>query len=98
MASDDSREWRLNPVCRLHWRHWDQDYVLFNAASGQTHVVNELGADVLRLLEVKPASADELFEALAVRHGLAPDPELAAGVQRLLADLDQLGLIEPPRA
>lgn len=98
MAPDDSREWRLNPACRLHWRHWDEDHILFNAASGQTHVVNELGADVLRLLEEKPASAGELLEGLAVHYGLAADAGLAAGVQRLLADLDQLGLIEPPRA
>lgn len=95
MASDNSRQWRLNRACRLHWRHWDEDYILFNAASGQTHVVNELGADVLRLLEKKSASAGELLEGLAASYGLAPDSELAAGVRRLLVDLDQLGLIEP---
>ncbi len=95
MISPLSRRWRLNPACLFHWRHWDQEYILFNAASGQTHFLNTLGADVLDWLGREPLYASELEQRLATQHNLTQDNDLRDFLADLLTSLDELGLIEP---
>jgi len=93
--TSSTKRWQLNPVCRLHWRQWDQDYLLFNAASGQTHMLNELGAAILLLLEKNMLNNQELIEQLVVHYdGLIADSKLQEAVDNLLITLDSLGLVE----
>lgn len=88
--------WRLNPCARLHWLFWDEDHIVFNAASGQTHVLNELGAAILRLLEEHYLNHTEIGQRLVAQYEeLVLDTELSAAIEALLANLDILGLIEP---
>lgn len=88
--------WRLNPHCKLHWRRWDNDHVLFNAASGQTHFLNELGALTLQLLSQQALDGQTLIQALADHFDdFVLDEELLGYVDTMLEDLDNLGLIEP---
>lgn len=42
---------RINPAGVLHWRKWDDEYVVFNEAAGQTHVLDTLTACVLLCIE-----------------------------------------------
>lgn len=95
MPRSQPPRWRLNPVCRLHWRHWDEDHILFNEASGQTHYLNELGTCILELVEEEPLTTLELGENLRAIYGLEMDEGLRAGLLKLVAELDGLGLIEP---
>ena len=92
-----SHRWQLNPIGCLHWRSWDREqYILFNVASSQTHVLNELGAAVVRLLEKNPLNTEELSDQLGAYYdGLVVDTELATAIDSLLETLDTLGLIEP---
>ena len=87
--------WQLSPSGQLHWRQWDEEYLLFNAASGQTHFLNELGAGALQLLQQSPLSVVELSERLAALYELELDAKLQAYINRMVADLGRLGLIEP---
>lgn len=99
MAATSARGcWRINPTCILHWRHWDEGYVLFDAASGLTHALNVIGAVCLETLAA--GSRDEAELAAAVRHELDLEPdELSAGeLHLLLARFDELGLAEPVSA
>jgi len=93
---DATRHWRLNPLCRLRWRHWDSEYILFNEGSGQTHFLNELGAATLqRLQQVASVSHMDLVAWLSAEYVLPADEQLQAHIAVLLTDLDELGLIEP---
>jgi len=95
-VKQDGEIWRLNPYVRLHWLSWDKDHIVFNAASGQTHVLNELGAAILRLLEENALNPMEIGQRLVAQYeGLVLDTELSAAIEALLANLDTLGLIEP---
>lgn len=88
--------WHLNPYVCLHWLSWGSDYILFNAASGQTHVLNELGAAILRLLDSNPLSNSDIGRQLVTQyHDLCLDSELSTAIDQLLEELDNLGLIEP---
>ena len=87
--------WHINPSICLHWRHWEEAYILFNAASAQTHMLNEFGKTVLQLLEEAPRNTIDLSERLALRFAMEWDDQAQFYLQSVLADLDQLGLIEP---
>lgn len=89
--------WQLNPNIVFHLKRWnEEEYVLFNAASGQTHFLNEYSAIVLRSLEAKPLSRSELTKCLMVEcDDLVFDSDLEDYISTMLLDLDGLGLIEP---
>ena len=86
--------WRLNPACRLHWRHWQEGHLVFNAASGQTHYLNDAAAAVLELSSDSPVDAftiGRFFQEQPVRE---IDEELLNYSHTILLDLESLGLLE----
>lgn len=87
--------WRINSIARLRWRHWEEGYILFNAASAQTHLLNEFGKTVVELLQQAPCGAAELSGRVAARLDLEWNVEAQRYLQNFLVDLDELGLIEP---
>ena len=92
----DGEIWRLNPCACLHWLSWDEDHIVFNAASGQTHVLNELGAAILHLLEENALNSVEIGQRIVTQYEeLVLDTDLSAAIEALLENLDILGLIEP---
>ena len=92
MAEPIGTSWKLP---RLIWKSWGEEVVVFNLASGHTHLLNPVAAHALKLLEQKPLSADELSQRLASLDGLASDEQLIEHVKKLLSKLDEMGLIEP---
>lgn len=91
MAPGDEKVWR---VADFRWRCWDQDWVVYNIPSGSTHLLTAVAAEALRVLEQKPATALDLSQRLAAAASLKPDEELIDQVRKLLANLDDMGLIE----
>jgi PqqD family protein of HPr-rel-A system len=87
--------WRINPDCRFYWKRWGEEYILFNAASNQTHYLNSFGADVLRQLQTEPLTSEQLSQHLVNEYGLPFDENISAYVAEILSNMDELGLIEP---
>lgn len=76
-------------------RLWDDQCVLFNVASGQTHQLNALAEAALRIMLARPMAASEVAETLAAALETEPDPGWAQQFDQLIAEFDRLGLIEP---
>ncbi|MFQ5466610.1 MAG: HPr-rel-A system PqqD family peptide chaperone [Kiloniellaceae bacterium] len=79
----------------LSWRQWDGDYVVFNPASGDTHVLDIATGEVLMRLAAGPASIEEIAECLAAFLQVDKDSDLAEAARDMVQKLDELGLIEP---
>ena len=80
--------WRLIPGQSLTQRGWDDEYVVYNDLSGDTHL---LGADAMQLLlhlRAGPADEDAIARALAV------EPDEREGLAVMLVELGALSLIE----
>ena len=80
--------WHIVDPSALLARHWpgEDEHVVFNAASGDLHLLNPAAMAVLDRLSQGPASLDELSAALNI------DVEaLSTHIQ----SLDRLGLIGP---
>jgi PqqD family protein of HPr-rel-A system len=87
--------WRVPPGNMLSWRVWDDEFLVYNAASGQTHHLNFLAGEALRSLEAEPGSASELVCRLADQFEIAQDSTPLQMIDRLIRQFDELGLIAP---
>jgi PqqD family protein of HPr-rel-A system len=89
------RQWRLERRSKLHWRRLDDEWVVFEAASGDTHHLDTISAAVLMCLEADPLDLDGLSEVIAGELQLPNREDLASRLEGLLDQLHRLGLIEP---
>jgi len=87
-------QWRAISAFTLHWRSWGDEHVVYNAGSGDTHLFNDFAALILRTLQEKTATLDELSQLCAASFKQDVDEELNAQLNELLLELDRLGVIE----
>jgi PqqD family protein of HPr-rel-A system len=87
--------WRLPAGVSLLWQSWGEDEVIvFNRASGQTHLLDAFSAALLRRIEAAPTTTADLAGCFAT--GFALDASLLSHrVDAACARFDQLGLAEP---
>lgn len=57
--------WRLNALASLHWRCWDDQWVVFDVGSGQTHSLDKVTAATLSRIESEPTTAADLILSAA---------------------------------
>ena len=89
------RRWVVNSDSRLIWKSWDSDeFVVYSTASGDTHQLNKVTAEVLRQLEHAALEFSDLARNVADALGAELDDQTETYVARLLAHLDQIGLVE----
>jgi len=88
--------WRITSGCRLLWKSWGGEHVVFNTGSASTHILDDLSAHILRSIEHRPSSIEGLVENLAP--DLIPQAsrqEIINHLENLLPSLHALALIEP---
>ena len=68
--------------------------VVFDQASGETHLLNALGMATLHCLEGAPLGFDELAERVSGELGVADAPALRGPLVGLLGRLESAGLVE----
>jgi PqqD family protein of HPr-rel-A system len=77
----------------LCWEHWDEESVLFDRRSSQTHLLTAMAAECLLLLQNADLELDQLAEKLGVRFQSAPEQAEHEQIRLLLLTLSELGLI-----
>ena len=93
---DACTRWSLNPLAALHWRCWDEEWVLFDAGSGQTHQMDPVAAATLMAIEAGPVSMLELLSEVALNLSVENAADLEEFVLPIVDQLIRLGLIESP--
>ena len=85
---------RLRRVCRLHWACWNDEYVVFDEASGQTHQLDPIRAFVLQLLSEEVQTFSSVLRALSEPQ-LVPDViHLDAQLKTIFIEFESAGLLE----
>lgn len=87
--------WSLFSPDYLVWRTWDEDeHVLYHTCTGDTHILSDVAAELLDLLEVKDLTSLELSNLCAATFGIEPDESFRQHVAEALKQFDDLGLVE----
>lgn len=86
--------WRLISDHALHFRSWNDEFVVYNSLSGDTHLLGATAAHALLELRKAPSDAVALAASLAPLMQAEMNNELVFQIDQLLADLDKLALIE----
>ncbi len=94
-TGEECIRWTVPDANALVWRSWDDEFLVYNTASGQTHYLNFLAGEALRSLEVEGARTGELMCRLASQFEIAEDSPPIQMIDRLIRELDELGLIAP---
>lgn len=87
-------KWRLHPAQRLRLRCWDDEAIVYNDCSGDTHLLSASAADVLTCLHAHPADEASLAAQCAAAWSVADDADLQAQLHDLLLTLQGLSLVE----
>ncbi len=82
----------------LLWRRWDDEYVVYNPASGESHLLDFVSAQGLMQLEKCVASTQQLVHDLGLVLDIPADEELSGYVQQMLTELSELGLTRTVRS
>lgn len=86
--------WQLSAMVSLHWRRWEDEFVVFDVGSGQTHQLSPVTAATLMMLEAASGNLVELSARVASELVIAEDAQLANAVSDALDGLQAVGLIE----
>ena len=96
MATTDIFKICWQPLCfeKLKIKHWEDDeYLIFNPLSGDTHLLNESSMFILKTLHQQPMTLEQFINSLA------DDKEIMDEMKKHLPStiqiLAQIGLIEP---
>jgi PqqD family protein of HPr-rel-A system len=88
------RVWQAMPGQLLRWRVWDDEGVVYNDLSGDTHLLGAPSLHLLATVAAGRANDAALAAALAAEFDLDPGQDVGAERDALLAELVRLHLIE----
>ena len=76
------------------WEHWEEESLLFDCRSGQTHSLTPLATEVILLLAQKTLSVDTIVEELNTQFGDINNTVTREDIDDLITHFDSLGLVE----
>ena len=84
-------------VTGLVWTRYDDsdDWVVFNPASGNVHLLTSSAHDLWELTLNRASTFEELVPALAERLSRPSDEDLTEASRAVLAFMDEAGLVRP---
>lgn len=86
--------WRLNPRSELHYRHWGNEWVVFDVGSGQTHEMDTISSVVLMHCDGGWISLADVTRGLMRDLDLSLTIELFRSIESSLGQFTNLGLLE----
>ncbi len=86
-------KYQLRPVVQLHWAAWNDEYVVFDETSGQTHQLDAIRAFVLDLLSESPRYFSDLVAELSQSLAVSSS-EASEMIHPILKEFETVGLVE----
>ena len=82
------------PGTDLLWRLWDDEVIVYDDRSGDTHLLQGLGAELFLELLNGPVRLDELTERTAAALDFENDSQFQQYVEQTVAEFIRLHLLE----
>lgn len=87
--------WTVSIKTNFSIQTWGENSVVYNAMSGQTHLLNALAGEVLQLIQESPSTVSALISKLCRSYEVEDKDDLQKQIQKLISEFEILGLIEP---
>lgn len=87
-------KWQLHPAQSLRLRTWDDEAIVYNDRSGDTHLLSASAADVLTRLSAQSLDEATLAAQCAAAWNVPDDHELRVQLHELMLTLQGLSLVE----
>ncbi len=85
--------WRLPDAAGFERSDWNEEVVVFNHASGQTHLLDALSNRVLSAFEEQPWQLSDLAKALAAELAIPPSV-MTDRLRDISSQFERLGLLD----
>jgi len=85
--------WRTRNFSSLLVENWGGEFTVFQPESGKTHFLNEMGLQMLVMLDQSPATLEVLCRKLSEYFTLQPDAQFPGQIARTLQRYEALGLV-----
>jgi PqqD family protein of HPr-rel-A system len=95
MKQETAQRWQTVPHLRLRWRCWGEEHIAYNCNSGDTHLLNPVAAEALKVLYRTAVSVDELEREVGRCLNLENGEVLNQNLHQFVLKLARLGLICP---
>src|SRR5262245_23068008 len=86
--------WRAVSRTNLHWKFWDDYYVVYNSGSSHTHLLDPVAALLVHEITEDCRVTSEIIEHVAAQLHVELTEDQYQKLQQTLWQLDGLGLIE----
>ena len=91
--TQSTHRWTVDCTPPLGHHQWGSAHFVFHPASGQTHYLNQACAEIIAFLVEEPVGVEAIFQRLSEHHTNDDEPELREAIGRVIALLEQLGVI-----
>ncbi len=89
------QSWSTVGSLDLRWHCYEDEYIVYNASSGDLHLLNPIAAQALKILEVSKISLEDLTKQVALQLDIEVGVDLERHIQHFLLKLARLGMICP---
>ncbi len=91
--------WKVNIPEYLLWAEWadEEETAVFHPGSGDTLLLNPLGAFLLQTIQTENRSTPTLIHLAAQHFNLSEDSETARTINTSLRTFERMGLISPAK-
>jgi PqqD family protein of HPr-rel-A system len=86
--------WRTNRDGALIFHTWGDEVAVYDALSGDTHLIDATAAQILQALQISPSDVCTLAQLLAAELQCEPGAELNQDIGSVLSDMATLSLVE----
>jgi len=86
--------WSIPRNTNIAIETWDENAIIFCSLSGETHLINILACEVLKILQATPESFTTLITKLNMIFEVEDQADLELQIQKLIINFKNLGLIE----
>jgi PqqD family protein of HPr-rel-A system len=94
MIAGTSALWRTVRPELILWSPWETGCSVFNGNTGETHLLSELPAEVLRQLSNAPMTGEALAKELARLCEVEETPDWPEKISQILSELAEIEVIE----
>jgi PqqD family protein of HPr-rel-A system len=78
----------------VYCRFWDEECVIYNQLTGETHIVDGMGAEIFKLISEKKTTRTQLLENIYKVFELEIDFDAEGFLDNLLMEYQKLGLLD----